>query len=287
MDCGSGRLPVCVVRMRPVLRLIYFTTFSFARLRCARRNLARSAMAAAAASASVMVRSIRSRAIPRRRRFSMAPLERSDLIAFLIRFASASISSGMVFMGLVYRLRVWLANRSLPAGQGFGIEIQRSIRRAAMKISWETATVDGSAMGLYLSQPDGPGPFPAVIVAQNQDGVAAFTQEMTRRIAAAGYLGIAPQFYHREGEPKTPGETAGFKNTRRDVNVLNDLNATINFLKGCANADTSRLGVVGFCMGGRIAFLAAAATRSFKAAVDFYGGGTYQQWGDRPAPAAL
>ena len=104
---------------------------------------------------------------------------------------------------------------------------------------------------------------------------------MTRRVAAAGYVGIAPQFYHREGEPKTPEETANFKNTRRDINVLNDINATINFLKGCANADTSRLGIVGFCMGGRIAFLAAAATSSFKAAVDFYGGGTYRQWGDR------
>ena len=156
-----------------------------------------------------------------------------------------------------------------------------------MKNSWATVTVDGSAMGLYLSEPDGPGPFPAVIVAQNQDGVAAFTQEMTRRVAAGGYIGVAPQFYHREGEPKTPEETAGFKNTRRDANVLNDINATINFLKGCANADTSRLGVVGFCMGGRIAFLAAAASNSFKASVDFYGCGTYQQLGDRPTPATL
>ena len=45
-----------------------------------------------------------------------------------------------------------------------------------MKNSWATVTVDGSAMGLYLSEPDGPGPFPAVIVAQNQDCVLAFTQ---------------------------------------------------------------------------------------------------------------
>ena len=63
-----------------------------------------------------------------------------------------------------------------------------------MKTSWEKITVDNSPMGLYLAQPDGPGPYPAVIVAQNQDGVAAFTQEMTRRVAEAGYIGIAPQF---------------------------------------------------------------------------------------------
>ena len=52
-----------------------------------------------------------------------------------------------------------------------------------MKDSWATAAVDQSSMGLYVAQPDGPGPFPAIIVGQNQDGVAAFTQLMTRRIA--------------------------------------------------------------------------------------------------------
>ena len=104
----------------------------------------------------------------------------------------------------------------------------------------------------------------------------------------AGYVGIAPQIYHREGEPTTPEQTASIKDTRNDTNVLNDLNATINFLRGCATADTSKLGIVGFCMGGRIAFLAAAATTSFKAAVDFYGGGVYSKWGkDRPAPSEL
>lgn len=154
-----------------------------------------------------------------------------------------------------------------------------------MKNSWEKIVVDNNPMGLYISQPDAPGPFPAIIVGQNQDGVGEFTQEMTRRIAAAGYVGVAPQFYHREGEPKTPEDIANFKHTRRDVNVLNDIGATVNFLKGCSYVDSSRLGIVGFCMGGRIAFLAAAASKSFKVAVDFYGGGCYQQWGDRPAPA--
>ena len=118
-----------------------------------------------------------------------------------------------------------------------------------MQNSWETLTVDNSPMKLYMSQPDGPGPFPAVIVIQNQDGVRDFTQAMTRRIAEAGYVGIAPQLYHREGEPNTPEETAGFKHTRRDTNVIKDVDATINLLRGCANVDCSKLGIVGFCMG--------------------------------------
>src|SRR5947207_13214479 len=117
-------------------------------------------------------------------------------------------------------------------------------------------------MQLYLSQPDGTGPFPAILVGQNQDGVVAFTQEMTRRIAEAGYVGIAPQFYHREGEPKTPEDTTNIKNSRRDVNVINDIKATIHFLKGCAKADTSIIGVVCFFIGGIIAILAASAVDS-------------------------
>jgi carboxymethylenebutenolidase len=156
-----------------------------------------------------------------------------------------------------------------------------------MKNSWETVTVDNSLMRLYLSQPDGPGPFPTMVVVQNQDGVGAFTQEMTRRVAQAGYVGIAPELYHREGEPKTPDQVADIKRTRNDLHVISDINAAVKFLRGCATADTSRLGIIGFCMGGRIAFLMAAADPSFKAAVDFYGGGVYSKWGDRPAPSEL
>jgi carboxymethylenebutenolidase len=159
------------------------------------------------------------------------------------------------------------------------------IEEATVKNSWETIQVDGDPMRLYVAQPDGEGPFASVVVIQNQDGVTEFTQEMTRRVATAGYLGIAPELYHREGEPKTAEQVANLKHTRRDTNVIADVNATIHYLRGCADADTGRLGIVGFCMGGRVAFLMASASQSFKAAVDFYGGGVYSTWGERPAPA--
>src|SRR3970040_851636 len=121
-----------------------------------------------------------------------------------------------------------------------------------MNTSWEKVTVDNSPMGLYVAQPEGAGPYPAVVVIQNQDGVRSFTQEMTRRVAEAGYVAIAPQLYHREGEPNTREETANIKNFRRDTNVINDIHATIDFLRRCAHVDASRLGIVGFCMGGGI-----------------------------------
>jgi carboxymethylenebutenolidase len=153
-----------------------------------------------------------------------------------------------------------------------------------MKTSWEKITVDNSPMRLYLCQPDGTDPLPAVVVIQNQDGVANFTQEMTQRVAEAGYIGIAPDLYHRN----TPQINADHKQraaSRLDAAVINDVNATVDFLRGCAAADVSRLGIVGFCNRGRIAFLMAAANPMFRAAVDYYGGGVYKAWGEGPAPA--
>jgi len=107
---------------------------------------------------------------------------------------------------------------------------------------------------------------------------------MTRRVAEAGYVGIAPDLYHRN----TPGINADHQKragSRRDTGVINDVNAAVEFLRGCATPDVSRLGIVGFCMGGRVACLMAAANPIFRAAVDFYGGGVYKAWGDGPAPS--
>ena len=153
-----------------------------------------------------------------------------------------------------------------------------------MKSSWETITVDNSAMRIYLCQPEGTGPFPSIVVMQNQDGVAEFTQEMTRRVTEAGYVGIAPDLYHRN-TPEINADHAKRASSRIDTAVIKDVNATLDFLKGCAGADIGQLGIIGFCMGGRIAFMMAAANPLCRAAVDYYGGGVYKAWGDGRPPA--
>jgi len=152
-----------------------------------------------------------------------------------------------------------------------------------MKSSWETITVDDSLMRLYVSQPGGPGPFPAVIVIQNQDGVAEFTQEMNRRVAEAGYFSAAPDLYHRNS-PEINADPKKRASSRLDVGVIKDVSATVDFLSGRNSADVGRLGIVGFCMGGRVAYLIAAANPLFRAAVDYYGGGIFKGWGDVPSP---
>ena len=97
-----------------------------------------------------------------------------------------------------------------------------------MKTSWETVTVDDSPMRLYLCQPESTG-VPAIVVIQNQDGVAEFTQEMTRRVVEAGYVGIAPDLYHRN-TPEMNADHGQRAATRKDV----DFAQGSPFARSCA-----------------------------------------------------
>jgi len=134
-------------------------------------------------------------------------------------------------------------------------------------------TADG-AMDLYEVAPDGE-PRAAIIVVQEAFGVNDHIQDVTRRFAAAGYHAVAPAFFHRAG-----GGTAPYDDFSKvmplfdgvsDDGILTDVDATIAHLE--ANGfDRSRIGIVGFCFGGRVTFLV-AARRALGAAVGFYGGG--------------
>ena len=101
-----------------------------------------------------------------------------------------------------------------------------------MKTSWESVTVDNSPMRLYLCQPEGTGVVPAIVVIQNQDGVAEFTQEMTRRVAEAGYVGLAPDLYHRN-TPEINADHQKRVDSPRDTGDINDVYGTVAVLRGC------------------------------------------------------
>jgi len=148
---------------------------------------------------------------------------------------------------------------------------------------WESIKVAGDDMRLYVSVPSGTGPFPAVVVIQHQGGVDAFVEEMTERIASAGYVGVAPDLYHRDA-PDCQDDAPTRRARLRDVPVMADVNATVDFLRGHHHVDGERIGIVGFCMGGRVAYLMAAANPHFKAAVAYYGGNIMAPWGEGPAP---
>ena len=147
---------------------------------------------------------------------------------------------------------------------------------------WDTVTVEGDTMRCYVSSPEGAGPFPGVIVAQHAGGVDEFIQTMSDRIAATGYVAIAPELYHRDRKPEdNPLVRMG---RLRDANIVRDVNAAFEHAKGLEEVAEERIGVVGFCMGGRVAYLMATHIPALRAAVVFYGGNIMVPWGEGPAP---
>jgi carboxymethylenebutenolidase len=151
---------------------------------------------------------------------------------------------------------------------------------------WESTRVDGSEMRCYLSQPGGDRQVPAVVVIQHAGGVDAFVRTMTDRIAEAGFVGMAPDLYHRD-DPATSDDPMTRMGRLRDKNIVIDVNAAIERLREMDAVRRRAIGITGFCMGGRVAYLMAATNPDLKAAVVFYGGNIMRPWGDGAAPFDL
>ena len=148
-----------------------------------------------------------------------------------------------------------------------------------MSSTWETIQVGRSEMPIYLGIPQESGPFPAVVVSQAAGGVDEFIQTIVDRLAAEGYAAAAPDLYHRTTEEI---ERASGKTRRQlldDIEIVADIDATVSFLQNHALVNSERIGVTGFCMGGRVTWLAAVSNPNFKAAVPFYGGFIMDSWG--------
>jgi carboxymethylenebutenolidase len=149
---------------------------------------------------------------------------------------------------------------------------------------WHETDVDGSAMRLHVSAPAGAGPFAGIVVMQHQSGVDDFIQEITRRLAQAGYLAAAPDLYHRDG-PECQDDIVARRSRLSDRRIISDIAAAVDFLRARQPVASERIGIIGFCMGGRLALLGAATNPAFKAAVAFYPGNAFRAWGrDLPSP---
>jgi carboxymethylenebutenolidase len=134
-------------------------------------------------------------------------------------------------------------------------------------------TADGP-MRVYEAVPDGDARA-AVIVIQEAFGVNAYIEDVTRRFADAEYHAVAPALFHRSG-----GGTADYKDFDKviewigaltDDGMLADVDTTVAYLNE-QGFDDKQIGIVGFCMGGRVTFLV-AARRALGAGIGFYGGG--------------
>lgn len=145
---------------------------------------------------------------------------------------------------------------------------------AGIKAGEESIPVGSFQMPAYIARPEkAKGPLPVVIVASEIFGVHEHIADVARRFAKAGYLAIAPEFFIRAGDPNVYGTTAEIMSNiiskTSDSQVLNDLQAAIVWA-GKNGGDLKKVGVTGFCWGGRITWLAATLPQ-VKAGVAWYG----------------
>lgn len=146
-----------------------------------------------------------------------------------------------------------------------------------MAPQWTTVHVDGHQMWAYLCLPEVPGPNPGVVIIQHGTGVDDWVQDMTRKASAAGYAAIAPDLYHRE-DPNESDIMARFGRLR-DENIIQDVNGAIELLRRHPGVRGDRIGITGFCLGGRVTYMMAGVNPALRAAGVFYGGNTMVSWG--------
>lgn len=146
-----------------------------------------------------------------------------------------------------------------------------------MATTTTTVPVPDGEMGLYDATPDG-AVRGAVVVIQEAFGVNPHIEDVCRRFAGAGYRAVAPHLFHRSGDP-----VLDYDNIEKVLphmqaitadGLAADLDATLRYLD-TAGFPAPRAGIVGFCMGGTVAFIA-AARHPLGAAVSFYGGGVVE-----------
>ncbi len=147
---------------------------------------------------------------------------------------------------------------------------------------------DGTRMNAYVAHPPAPGDCPGIIVLQEAFGVNAHIRDVSNRFAGQGYMAIAPELFHRTAPPGFEGSYTDFNSVMPHMRAVTnqgaeaDLRAAFDWLQSQTGVQRGNISAVGFCMGGRIAFLANAAL-PLRAAASFYGGGIAPGLLDRAA----
>ena len=134
--------------------------------------------------------------------------------------------------------------------------------------------IDGQDVPVYAAQPEGKTGLPAILVISEIFGVHEHIADMARRFAKQGYLALAPDLFVRQGDatkaPSIPELMKNIVGKTPDAQVMSDLDAIVAWAKQ-NGGDTSRLGITGFCWGGRVTWLYAAHNPDVKAGVAWYG----------------
>ena len=166
-------------------------------------------------------------------------------------------------------------------GAGFALAVQPVAAQTAITTDAagltageiQVPTADGK-MPAYRAQPAQGTNFPVILVVQEIFGVHEYIKDVCRRLAKLGYQAIAPEMYARQGDPTQytaiPDILANVVSKVPDRQVMADLDACVAWA-AAHGGDTARLGITGFCWGGRITWLYAAHNPKVKAGVAWYG----------------
>lgn len=135
-------------------------------------------------------------------------------------------------------------------------------------------TVNGQKVPVYRAQPAGKSNLPIILVVSEIFGVHEHIADIARRFAKLGYLALAPELFVRQGDPSKYGTIAELQkeiiSKVPDAQVMTDLDACVAYAKA-NGGNTDRLGITGFCWGGRITWLYSAYNPNVKAGAAWYG----------------
>jgi carboxymethylenebutenolidase len=145
---------------------------------------------------------------------------------------------------------------------------------AGLTVGDVTIPVGDFKLPAYRAMPAGRSNLPVVLVVSEIFGVHEHIADVARRFARAGYLAIAPEPFERQGDAGSYGEVAKLidevVSKAPDAQVMTDLDACVAWARA-HGGDANRLGITGFCWGGRITWLYAAHNPGVKAGVAWYG----------------
>ena len=143
-----------------------------------------------------------------------------------------------------------------------------------LKTGETTFEVNGFKVPAFYAAPAGKTNLPVILVIQEIFGVHEYIADTARRFAKAGYLAIAPELFARQGDPTKYGEMAKLMaevvSKVPDAQVMADLDGAVKWA-GSNGGNLKKVGITGFCWGGRITWLYAQQSKNVKAGVAWYG----------------
>ena len=146
---------------------------------------------------------------------------------------------------------------------------------ASGQVTSRDVTFDGEAVPIKaaVATPAGGGSRPAVIVVQEWWGLNDHIRDVARRLAGQGFVAVAPDLYSRQGNKvaSDPNTAAQLMGRLKKEDGIDDLKSTVEWIRAQKDTGGSKIGIIGFCMGGSYALLLPCKTREISAAAPFYG----------------